>query len=84
MKCKVFSVNFIDNPAPLENLVNQWLEEEKIGQDNILDMQMTSNFIEVESKVLFKEGDDTKVPVLNVTTVLFYKPKRRASKKKQS
>ena len=74
MKCKAFSVSFVNNPEPLEKTMSEWIKEEKI----------TSNFIPVPSKQVFDGGDDTLVPVQNITVVIFYKSKRKSTKKSEA
>ena len=81
MKCKSFSVNFLNAPVPLDEAINKWLEEENLTSAQILDVQMNTNFVGVQSSNLFEDGDDSVVPVQNVTVVLFYKPKKKPSKK---
>jgi len=81
MKCKSFSVNFLNDSAPLDAVINKWVEEEKLTSSQILDVQMNTNFVGVQSSKLFEDGDDSVVPVQNVTVVLFYKSKKKSSKK---
>ena len=84
MKCKSFSVNFINDPKALDGVINEWLEEEKIAPTQVLELEMTSNFMAVESKKLFEGGDESMVPVQNVTVMVFYKSKKKASKKNKA
>ena len=81
MKCKSFSVNFLNDPVPLDGVINKWLEEENLTSDQVLDVQMHTNFVGVQSSKLFEGGDDSVVPVQNVTVVLFYTSKKSTSKK---
>tara|TARA_R110000824_G_scaffold43880_2_gene128025 strand:- start:6994 stop:7257 length:264 start_codon:yes stop_codon:yes gene_type:complete len=81
MKCKSFSVNFLNDSVPLDSVINKWLEEENLTSDQVLDVQMNTNFVGVQSSKLFEEGDETVVPVQNVTVVLFYTSKKSPSKK---
>jgi len=79
MKFKSFSVNFLNDPVPLDNVVNQWLKDEDLTQAKVLDVQMDSNIFSVPRSSLpgveLEEGEkDSSVPVQNITIGLFYEP----------
>ena len=81
MKWKSVGGCFLNDPVPLDGIINKWLEEENLTSAQILDVQMNTNFVGVQSSKLFEDGDESVVPVQNVTVVLFYKPKKSSSKK---
>ena len=79
MKFKSFSVNFLNDPVPLDNVVNEWLKSEGMDEAKVLDVQMDSNIFSVPRSSLpgveLEEGEiDSSVPVQNITIGLFYEP----------
>ena len=89
MKFKSFSVNFLNDPIPLDNVVNEWLKSEGMDEAKVLDVQMDSNIFSVPRSSLpgveLEEGEqDSSVPVQNITIGLFYEPVEKEGEEEAS